>query len=305
MMSNDGKVQSKTEYAGEIHLRNEAVNDIALKELHPFPDHPFQVRNDMSMQEMIESIRKYGVLTPVIVRPHEDGGYEVVSGHRRKFACEAAGLKTIPAVIRNLTQDEAIIMMVDSNLQLEDILPSEKAKAYQMKLEAIKRQGLRTDLTSVQVGQKLPSKTSREIIAANSADSSTQIQRYIRLTKLEPKIQKMVDDNKIGMTPAVEISYLKPEEQSLLLETMESEQATPSLSQAQRLKKLSQEGKLNDDTMLDIMMEQKKPDNSTIVFTEEKLRRYFPRSFTPLQMEKTIYQLLERWQKQRQRQQER
>ncbi len=173
MMSNDGKVQSETEYAGEIHLRNEAVNDIALKELHPFPDHPFQVRNDMSMQEMIESDRKYGVLTPVFVRPHEDGGYEVVSGHRRKFACEVAGLKTIPAIIRNLTRDEAIIMMVDSNLQREDILPSEKAKAYQMKLEAIKRQGARNDLTSVQFAPKL----STEIIGEQEGISKDTIRQ--------------------------------------------------------------------------------------------------------------------------------
>ena len=281
---------------------NYCVEEIPIENLRDFPDHPFQVKDDESMREIIESVKEYGVLTPIIVRPHEEGGYEVVSGHRRKFACEIAGIKTIPAIIRNLTRDEAIIMMVDSNLQREDILPSEKAKAYQMKLEAIKRQGARSDLTSPQVAAKL---RSDDEIAKFEGVSGDTVRRYIRLTKLEPKLQKMVDDNKIGMTPAVEISYLKPEEQSLLLETMESEQATPSLSQAQRLKKLSQEGKLNDDTMLDIMMEQKKPDNSTIVFTEEKLRRYFPRSFTPLQMEKTIYQLLERWQKQRQRQQER
>ena len=257
----------------------EKVQNIALAELYPFPDHPFAVRDDDSMTE--------------------------ISGHQRKRACELAGLTTIPVIVRDMDADSAIIAMVDSNLQRENILPSEKAKAYKMKMEAIKRQGARTDLTSVQVGQKLPSKTSREIIAEKSPDSPTQIQRYVRLNELSPSLQKMVDDKKIAMTPAVEISYLKPEEQSLLLETIDSEQATPSLSQAQRMKKLSQSGELNEDTILSIMTEEKKPPRENITLSGEKLRKYFPRSYTPRQMEDTIFKLLEGWQKKRQRSQER
>lgn len=283
----------------------EKVQNIALAELYPFPDHPFAVRDDDSMTEMVESVKEYGILAPVVVRPREDGGYELISGHRRKRACELAGLTTIPVIVRDMDADSAIIAMVDSNLQRENILPSEKAKAYKMKMEAIKRQGARTDLTSVQVGQKLPSKTSREIIAEKSPDSPTQIQRYVRLTELSPSLQKMVDDKKIAMTPAVEISYLKPEEQSLLLETIDSEQATPSLSQAQRMKKLSQSGELNEDTILSIMTEEKKPPRENITLSGEKLRKYFPRSYTPRQMEDTIFKLLEGWQKKRQRSQER
>ena len=283
----------------------EKVQDIALTELYPFPDHPFAVRDDDSMAEMVESVKEYGILAPVVARPREDGGYELISGHRRKRACELAGLTTIPVIVRDMDADSAIIAMVDSNLQRENILPSEKAKAYKMKMEAIKRQGARTDLTSVQVGQKLPSKTSREIIAEKSPDSPTQIQRYVRLTELSPSLQKMVDDKKIAMTPAVEISYLKPEEQSLLLETIDSEQATPSLSQAQRMKKLSQSGELNEDTILSIMTEEKKPPRENITLSGEKLRKYFPRSYTPRQMEDTIFKLLEGWQKKRQRSQER
>ena len=283
----------------------EKVQNIALAELYPFPDHPFAVRDDDSMTEMVESVKEYGILAPVVVRPREDGGYELISGHQRKRACELAGLTTIPVIVRDMDADSAIIAMVDSNLQRENILPSEKAKAYKMKMEAIKRQGARTDLTSVQVGQKLPSKTSREIIAEKSPDSPTQIQRYVRLTELSPSLQKMVDDKKIAMTPAVEISYLKPEEQSLLLETIDSEQATPSLSQAQRMKKLSQSGELNEDTILSIMTEEKKPPRENITLSGEKLRKYFPRSYTPRQMEDTIFKLLEGWQKKRQRSQER
>ena len=283
----------------------EKVQDIALTELYPFPDHPFAVRDDDSMAEMVESVKEYGILAPVVARPREDGGYELISGHRRKRACELAGLTTSPVIVRDMDADSAIIAMVDSNLQRENILPSEKAKAYKMKMEAIKRQGARTDLTSVQVGQKLPSKTSREIIAEKSPDSPTQIQRYVRLTELSPSLQKMVDDKKIAMTPAVEISYLKPEEQSLLLETIDSEQATPSLSQAQRMKKLSQSGELNEDTILSIMTEEKKPPRENITLSGERLRKYFPRSYTPRQMEDTIFKLLEGWQKKRQRSQER
>ena len=269
-------------------------------ELHPFPNHPFKVRDDETMQETTESIRQYGVLVPAIVRPREEGGYEIVAGHRRKHACELAGLETMPVIVRNLDADAATIIMVDSNLQRENILPSERAQAYKMKLEAIKRQGARTDLTSDQVGQKLPNKTSREQIAENAPDSSTQIQRYIRLTELTPELQQMVDDKKIAMTPAVELSYLKPEEQTLLLETIDSEQATPSLSQAQRMKKLSQEGKLNDDAMLDILSEEKKPPRNDLLISGEKLRKYFPRSYTPKRMEETILKLLDAWMRRRQ-----
>jgi len=220
-------------------------------------------------------------------------------------AAKLAGLTEIPAVVRDMTDEEAVIFMVDSNLQREVILPSERAKAYQMKMEAIKRQGLRADLTSVQVGQKLDRKTAREKIAENAPDSPSQVRRYIRLNDLDPQLLQMVDDGKIGLTPAVELSYLNPEEQKLLVETIDSEQATPSLSQAQRMRKLSSEGKLNDDRMLGIMSEQKKPEIMDIRLPLEQIRKYFPRSFTPLQMEKTIFKLLDAWQKKRQRENER
>ena len=283
----------------------ETIKDIPLGELHPFPDHPFGVRDDEAMQQTVESVREYGVLVPAIARPLEDGSYELISGHRRKRACELAGLKTMPVIVRDIDRDAATVIMVDSNIQRENILPSEKAKAYKMKLEAIKRQGARHDLTSVQVGQKLSNKTSREKIAENSADSATQIQRYIRLTELQPELQQMVDDGKIGMTPAVELSYLKPTEQKLLIDTIDSEQATPSLSQAQRMKRLSQEGKLTDDSMLGIMMEQKKPENWNLTLPMDKIKKYFPRSYTPQRMEETIIKLLDSWMKKRQRDQQR
>jgi ParB family chromosome partitioning protein len=253
------------------------------------------------MQQTIDSIQQVGILTPVILRPDDSGGFEMISGHRRFYAAELAGLDTIPAIVRNMTDDEAIIFMVDSNLQRETILPSERAKAYKMKLDAIKRQGSRTDLTSVQVGQKL---TSRERIAESSPDSPSQIRRFIRLNELDPALLKMVDDGKIGLTPAVELSFLNPQEQTMLLDTIDSEQATPSLSQAQRMKKLSGEGKLNDDTMLSIMMEQKKPETWNLTLPMDRIRKFFPRSFTPQQMENTILKLLEAWQKKRQRQNE-
>ena len=280
----------------------ETIKDIPLDDLHPFPDHPFGVRDDEAMQETVESIKEYGVLVPAIARPREDGGYEIIAGHRRKHACELAGLKTMPVIVRDLDRNAATIIMVDSNLQRENILPSEKAKAYKMKLEAIKRQGARRDLTSDQVGRKLES---AEMIAQQSADSKSQVRRYIRLTELEPELQKMVDDGKIGMTPAVEISYLKPDEQKMLIETIDSEQATPSLSQAQRMKRLSQEGKLTDDTMLGIIMEQKKPENWDLKLPMDKIRKFFPRSYTPQRMEETIMKLLESWMKKRQRDQQR
>lgn len=279
----------------------EKVVDIPLSELYSFPNHPFQVKDDESMKEAVESVKEYGVLTPAIVRPREDGGYEIVAGHRRKRACELAGLKTIPAIIRDIDRDMATIIMVDTNLQRENISPMEKAQAYKMKLEAIKRQGARTDLTSTQVAQKL----SVERVGEEAGISKDQVRRYIRLTELSPQLQQMVDDKKIAMTPAVEISYLKPEEQALLVETIDSEQATPSLSQAQRMKKLSQSGELNEDTMLSILSEEKKPEKNDITLSGDTLRKYFPRSYTPRQMENTILKLLEAWQKKRQRSQER
>lgn len=284
----------------------EKVMEIPLAELFPFPDHPFSVRDDDTMKETVESVKEYGVLMPAIARPREGGGYELVSGHRRKRACELAGLETMPVIVRDLDRDTAIIYMVDSNIQRENISPMEKAQAYKMKLEAIRRRsGERTDLTSAQVGQRLPSKTSRELLAENSPDSSSQIQRLIRLTELSPELQQMVEDKKIAVTPASELSYLKPEEQALLVETMESEQATPSLSQAQRMKKMSQSGELNEDTMLSVMSEQKKPEVDRIVLTTDTLRKYFPKSYTPKKMEETIINLLESWLKKRQRSQER
>ncbi|MCD8129570.1 MAG: ParB/RepB/Spo0J family partition protein [Oscillospiraceae bacterium] len=289
----------------ESITQNEVVVQIPLSELHDFPGHPFKVRDDESMQETAESVKACGVLVPAIVRPLEGGGYEIVAGHRRKHACELAGLSSMPAIVRELDADAATIIMVDSNLQRENILPSERAQAYRMKLEAIKRQGQRTDLTCGQVGHKFHGVKARDIIAEDSGESGRQIQRYIRLTELSPELQKMVDEKKIGLTPAVELSYLKPEEQALLLDTIDSEQATPSLSQAQRMKKLSQEGRLNDDTMLGIMMEQKKPEPYSVTLSGEMLHKYFPRSYTPQRMEETILKLLEAWVKKRRRSQER
>lgn len=279
----------------------ETIKDISLEELHPFPDHPFGVRDDEAMKETVESVRAYGVLVPAIARPREDGSYELISGHRRKRACELAGLSTMPVIIRDIDRDAATIIMVDSNLQRESILPSERAKAYKMKLDAIKRQGARHDLTSTQVAQKL----SVEKVAEEAGTSKDQVRRYIRLNELQPELQKMVDDGKIGMTPAVELSYLKPDEQRLLIETIDSEQATPSLSQAQRMKRLSQEGRLTDDSMLGIMMEQKKPENWNLSLPMDKIKKYFPRSYTPQRMEETIIKLLESWMKKRQRDQQR
>ena len=286
------------------HAAEERIVSLPLAELHPFPNHPFKVRDDETMQETAESIKQYGVLVPAIVRPREDGGYEIVAGHRRKHACELAGLETMPVIVRNLDADAATIIMVDSNLQRENILPSERAQAYKMKLEAIKRQAGRpakeTKENGTQVGHNFDGKKSVEIIADQAGESKSQVQRYIRLTELTPELQQMVDDKKIAMTPAVELSYLKPEEQTLLLETIDSEQATPSLSQAQRMKKLSQEGKLNDDAMLDILSEEKKPPRNDLLISGEKLRKYFPRSYTPQRMEETILKLLDAWMRRRQ-----
>ena len=291
----------------------EKVVRIPLAELHPFPNHPFHVRDDDAMQNTVDSIREYGVLTPGIVRPREDGGYEIVAGHRRKHGSELAGLSDMPCIVREMDDDTATILMVDSNIQREDILPSERAQAYKMKLDAIRRKAGRPAKTAEistagncdQVGHNYDGKRSVQIVADEAGESKTQVQRYIRLTELQPELQQMVDEKKIAMTPAVELSYLKPEEQQMLLTAIDSEQATPSLSQAQRMKKLSQAGKLNDDTMLDIMMEQKKPEKCELTFSGDVLRKYFPRSYTPQRMQETIIKLLEAWVKKRQRDQER
>lgn len=281
-----------------------SIVNIPLSQLHDFPNHPFKVRDDEKMQETVESVKAYGVLVPAIVRQRPDGEYEIVAGHRRKRASELAGLSELPAIVRDLDDDAATIIMVDSNLQRENILPSERAQAYKMKLEAIKRQGERRDLTSTQVGQKL--KLAVERVADDAGESRSQVQRYVRLTELNPELQNMVDTGKMAMTPAVELSYLKPKEQELLLETIDSEQATPSLSQAQRMKKLSQAGDLNEDTMLSIMSEQKKPElSSNITLSGDKLRKYFPKSYTPAQIENTIFKLLDSWLRKRQREESR
>ena len=286
---------------------------LPLSELHDFPNHPFKVRDDEAMQETAESIRQYGVLVPAIVRPREDGGYEIIAGHRRRHGSELAGLSAMPCIVRQMDDDTATILMVDSNIQRENILPSERAQAYKMKLEAIRRKAGRPakeaenlpEENCDQVGHNFDGKRSVEIVADEAGESKSQVQRYIRLTELTPELQQMVDEKKIGMTPAVEISYLKPEEQQMLLTAIDSEQATPSLSQAQRMKKLSREGKLNDDSMLDIMMEQKKPEGYNVVLSADKLRKYFPRSYTPQKMEETILKLLDAWLRKRQRDQSR
>ena len=257
------------------------------------------------MHQTVESVKQYGVLVPGIARPLPDGSFELIAGHRRKHASEIAGFPDMPIIVRDLDRNAATIIMVDSNLQRENILPSEKAKAYKMKLEAIKRQAGRPGKNSAQLGQNFDGKTSRNQIAENSPDSSSQIQRFIRLNELEPRLLQLVDEGKIGMTPAVELSYLKQEEQQLLIETIDSEQATPSFSQAQRMRHLSNEGKLNDDAILSIMLEQKKPENWNLSLSMDKIRKYFPRSYTPQRMEETILSLLEAWQRKRQRDQSR
>ena len=289
------------------HQQNETgITEISLTELSPFPDHPFKVRDDDSMREIVESVREYGVLVPAIVRPREEGGYEIVSGHRRKHACELAGLDTMPVIVRDIDRDTAIIYMCDSNLQRENILPSERAAAYKMKLEAIKRRAGRPSKEQKDNSSQVETnKRADEIIAEQVGESRAQVQRYIRLTELQPELQQMVDEKKIAMTPAVEISYLKPDEQKMLLDAIESEQATPSLSQAQRMKKLSQSGELTDDSMLRIMSEQKKPERNDLTIPADVLQKYFPRSFTPQKMQETIIKLLESWQKKRQQNHER
>ena len=280
----------------------EKIIEIPLTELHPFKDHPFKVIDNEAMFDTAESVKQYGVLVPAIARPRDEGGYELVAGHRRKRACELAELETMPVIVRNLDDDAAIIIMVDSNLQRENILPSERAFAYKMKLDAIKNQGARNDLTSRQVVGKLET---ADIVGKEGGDSGRQVQRFIRLTHLIPEMLSMVDEKKIAFNPAVELSFLKDDEQADLLEAMDMEQATPSLSQAQRLKKFSNEGKLSLEVMSAIMSEEKKGDLDKVTLTGDKLKRYFPKSYTPRQMEETIIKLLEGWHKKRTRDQER
>ena len=268
----------------------EKVQDIPLNELHPFKNHPFHVYDDEDMQKITDSIREYGVLVPAIVRPRSEGGYELISGHRRKHGSELVGKETMPVIIRELDDDEATIIMVDSNLQRETLLPSEKAFAYKMKLEAMKRQGKRNDLTSSQVGTK--SERSDDLLASQVGESRNQVQRYIRLTELVPKFMSMVDSKKISFNPAVELSYLKKEEQSILLDIIEMEDSIPSLSQAQRLKKYSQDGKL-DENVMDAIMTEAKAENIKVTLPGKKLRRYFPAEYTQEQIEITIFKLLE------------
>ena len=273
-------------------MKKQDFTVLRIKDLHPFPDNPFHVVEDELLIEMSESIKEFGIVTPIIARPKEDGdGYEVIAGQRRVRASQLAGIDTVPAFVLPLDRDRAIITLVDSNMQRENILPSERAFAYKMKLEAMKRQGFRTDLTSAQVGEKL---TSVEQLAKQSANSRTQIQRFIRLTELIPPILQMVDEGKIALTPAVELSFLKKDEQKNLFTTMESEEATPSLSQAQRMKQLSQTGRLDMDTIFAIMTEEKANQKETLKIKTDKLRKYFPKGTTPKQMEDFIIRLLER-----------
>ena len=281
----------------------EKVWQIPLKDLYPFKDHPFQVRDDEEMQKVVDSVKEYGVVTPAIARRRPEGGYELISGHRRHHAAELAGLATMPVIVRNLDDDAATILMVDANLQREEILPSEKAKAYKMKMEALRHQGQRSDLTLGQVVPKF--KRSTEAIAEGTGESYKQVQRYIRLTELIPEIQDMVDTGQMALNPAVEVSFLKPEEQKGLLEAMEYGQASPSVAQAQRMKNLSRAGLCTTEAMCAVMSEEKKKDVDRVVIKRDAIEKYFPKSYTPLQMEQTIIKLLDQWQRNRERQKER
>lgn len=307
-MKSSGRKPSLTSYddifSTEASRQQEQIQRLALSELHPFKDHPFRVLDDDRMMETVESVKEYGVLVPIIARPMADGGYEIVSGHRRKRACELAGLKEIPAIVRDLDDDEAVIIMVDSNLQRENILPSERAKAYQMKLEAIKHQGERRDLTSRQLVGKLEA---ADLIGQDTGESGRQIQRILRLNNLEPPLIDKVDAGKLAFTPAVELSYLKPEEQQWLDTALENTQQTPSLSQAQRMKRESKQGTLSEQGIMEIMTENKQtiPVKGSVVLPQEKLTKYFPRSYTTEQMEKVIFKLLDYWMRKRQMSQER
>ena len=284
--------------------QRERVQEIPLDQLKPFRNHPFKVRDDQRMLDTVDSIREYGVLVPAIARPDPEGGYELISGHRRKRGCEMAGLQTMPVIIRNLDDDAAVLVMVDSNIQREELLPSERAFAYKMKLDAIERVKGRPK----KVGQVVPDfqgKRSTEVVAEGTGESYKQVQRFIRLTELISELLDMVDERKLAFNPAVEVSYLKRDEQRMLLEAMDAEQTTPSLSQAQRLKKFSQEGRLTEEAMSAIMSEEKMSDMDKVTLRSDTLRRYFPKSYTPKQMEQTIIKLLDVWQKQRQKNQER
>ena len=290
---------------GRQDAKLEKIQEIPLSELHPFRNHPFKVKDDEAMMETADSIKQYGVLVPAIARPDPEGGYELVAGHRRHRASELAEKESMPVIVRDLDDDAATIIMVDSNLQRESLLPSERAFAYKMKLDAMKHQGERVDLTCAQLGHKSDGRKSRDVLAEQVGQSKNQIQRFIRLTELIPELLDMVDEKKIAFNPAYELSFLKKEEQTQLLDAMDSEQATPSLSQAQRLKKFSQEGHLSIDVMRAIMGEEKKSDLDRVTFTSDTLRKYFPKSYTPQRMQETIIKLLEAWQKKRQQQHER
>ena len=283
--------------------QQEQVRQIPIDDLHPFTNHPFKVLDDEAMTRTVESIAQYGVLAPLIARPRPDGdGYEIISGHRRQYAAKLAGLDTLPVIVRQMSDDAAVILMVDSNLQREHILPSERAFAYKMKLEALKNQGARSDLTSDQVGQKL---WSVEQVASDAGESKTQIQRFIRLTNLIPELLDMVDEKKISFNPAVELSYLDESQQRDFLEAMQDTQNAPSLSQAQQLKKMAQQGEFSYEKAFDVMGQEKKSEKDTVTIKNETLRKYFPRSYTPKQMEEKIIQLLDAWQKKQQRRNER
>ena len=282
--------------------QREQVQQIPIGELFPFKNHPFKVLDDESMQRTVESVEQYGVLSPLIARPRPEGGYEIISGHRRQHAAQLAGLDALPVIVRQMDDDAAVLLMVDSNLQRENILPSERAFAYKMKLEALKNQGARSDLTSCQVGTKF---RADELLAENSSESARNVQRFIRLTNLVPELLDMVDEKKIAFNPAVELSYLDETQQRDFLEAMEDTQNAPSLSQAQRLKKLAQEGHFSYDVAFAVMGEEKKNELDKVVIKNDTLRKYFPRSYTPKQMEDTIIKLLEQWQRKQQRQNER
>ena len=282
--------------------QREQVQQIPIGELFPFKNHPFKVLDDESMQRTVESVEQYGVLSPLIARPRPEGGYEIISGHRRQHAAQLAGLDTLPVIVRNLDDDAAVLLMVDSNLQRENILPSERAFAYKMKLEALKNQGARSDLTSSQIGTKL---RADEKVAQDSGESRNQIQRFIRLTNLIPELLDMVDEKKISFNPAVELSYLDESQQRDFFEAMNDTQNAPSLSQAQQLKKMAQQGEFSYEKAFDVMGQEKKSEKDTVTIKNETLRKYFPRSYTPKQMEEKIIQLLDAWQKKQQRRNER
>ena len=285
--------------------QREQVQQIPIGELFPFKNHPFKVLDDESMQRTVESVEQYGVLSPLIARPRPEGGYEIISGHRRQHAAQLAGLDALPVIVRQMDDDAAVLLMVDSNLQRENILPSERAFAYKMKLEALKNQGARSDLTCGQFGHKLNGAKARDIVADESGDNARNVQRFIRLTSLIPELLDMVDEKKIAFNPAVELSYLDESQQRDFLEAMNDTQNAPSLSQAQRLKKLAQEGHFSYDVAFAVMGEEKKDELDKVVIKNDTLRKYFPRSYTPKQMEDTIIKLLDQWQRKQQRQNER